>query len=248
MPAFFSEYNIYVSIGSLAGLVAISLVVFYTMQLIPTFKEANIANQNANKKMREKSFYSPNVRNGMLGSGLGYLVNYLIILPLSITFEFSSVWNVLFSIFIILMVYDFFYYLMHRFLFHGDNHFFKTVHAVHHQMKNPSRGDSSYLHWLEGTMGVLLFGFTVGGLSLVFGKFDLVSIVITMWLYQEINLHNHAIFDKDTFPYKTLHKISADHHRHHINFNKGNYSSITLLYDWIFGTYETEETAPLKQL
>ena len=142
----------------------------------------------------------------MLGSGLGYLVNYLIILPLSITFEFSSVWNVLFSIFIILMVYDFFYYLMHRFLFHGDNHFFKTVHAVHHQMKNPSRGDSSYLHWLEGTMGVLLFGFTVGGLSLIFGKFDLVSIVITMWLYQEINLHNHAIFDIDTFPFKTLHK------------------------------------------
>ena len=55
MPAFFSEYDIFVSIGSLAGLVAISLIVFYTMQLIPTFKEANIANQNANKKMRAKA-------------------------------------------------------------------------------------------------------------------------------------------------------------------------------------------------
>ncbi|MGB2270917.1 MAG: hypothetical protein ACPH3K_02550, partial [Candidatus Micropelagos thuwalensis] len=61
MPAFFSDYNIFVSVGSLAGLVVLSLVVFYSMQLIPTFKEANIANQNANKKMREKSFYSPTV-------------------------------------------------------------------------------------------------------------------------------------------------------------------------------------------
>ena len=49
MSAFFSEYNIFVSIGSLAGLVVFSVVVFYSMQLIPTFKEANIANQNAIK-------------------------------------------------------------------------------------------------------------------------------------------------------------------------------------------------------
>ena len=246
MPEIFSEYNFLVSIYSLLGLIALSLLVFFVTQQFPTFKEAHKANQIANKKMKEKSFYSPTVRNGIMGSGIGYLVNYSLILPLTITVEFASIWNVLFSVFIILMVYDFFYYLMHRFLFHGDIHFFKTVHAVHHQMKNPSRGDSSYLHWLEGTMGVLLFGFTVGGLSLIFGKFDLVSIVITMWLYQEINLHNHAIFETKTFPFKTLHKISADHHRHHVSFNKGNYSSITLLYDWIFGTYETEETAPLK--
>ena len=52
MPAFFSEYNIFVSIGSLAGLVALSLFVFYSMQLIPTFKEANIANQNACKSIQ----------------------------------------------------------------------------------------------------------------------------------------------------------------------------------------------------
>ena len=69
----------------------------------------------------------------------------------------------------------------------------------------PSRGDSSYLHWLEGTMGVLLFGLRLEA-KFDFGKFDLVSIVITMWLYQEINLHNHAIFETD-FPLNTAQNI-----------------------------------------
>ena len=108
MTEIFSVYNFLVSIYSLLGLIALSLSVFFVTQQFPTFKEAHKANLIANKKMKEKSFYSPTVRNGILGSGIGYLVNYSLILPLTISVEFVSIWNVIFSVFIILMVYDFF--------------------------------------------------------------------------------------------------------------------------------------------
>ena len=103
MPEIFSEYNFLVSIYSLLGLIALSFLVFFAAQQFPTFKEAYKANQIANKKMKEKSFYSPTVRNGILGSGIGYLVNYSLILPLTISFEFVSIWNVIFSVFIIFL-------------------------------------------------------------------------------------------------------------------------------------------------
>ena len=50
---FFSEY-IFVSIGSLAGSVVLSLVVFYSMQLITKYLRSKYCQSNANKKMREK--------------------------------------------------------------------------------------------------------------------------------------------------------------------------------------------------
>jgi sterol desaturase/sphingolipid hydroxylase (fatty acid hydroxylase superfamily) len=53
---------------------------------------------------------------------------------------------------VILMFYDFFYYLVHRFLFHDEGFLggpLMWVHAVHHRQHNPCRGDSSFIHPLE---------------------------------------------------------------------------------------------------
>ena len=62
------------------------------------------------------------------------------------------------------MVYDFFYYLTHRFLFHAatDSRFavlryFRRVHAVHHQARDPSHIDAFYVHPVETTIGQVLF-------------------------------------------------------------------------------------------
>ena len=40
------------------------------------------------------------------------------------------------------------------------------------------------------------------------------------------------------FPYRILTWISTKHAVHHENMRKGNYATITLLYDKLFGTLE----------
>ena len=44
--------------------------------------------------------------------------------------------------------------------------------------------------------------------------------------------------DLPYFPFKTLSWITAKHHRHHENMQMGNYATITLIYDKMFGTFE----------
>lgn len=72
---------------------------------------------------------------------------FALILPFCITMEPQAWWKYIADIFIILMVYDFFYYLAHRYLFHDGplGGPLIWVHAVHHQQHDPCRMDSSYI-------------------------------------------------------------------------------------------------------
>jgi sterol desaturase/sphingolipid hydroxylase (fatty acid hydroxylase superfamily) len=142
---------------------------------------------------------------------------------------------------VILMTYDFFYYLMHRFMFH-DSGFgtgpLKWVHAVHHRQLNPCREDSKYLHPLEMALGISLFVATIVGLSLLLGNFHVVTLIVTWTAFQQINLQNHTLWESDRFPFKYMGYISRMHHNHHARFTGGNFATISLLYDWIFGTID----------
>ena len=64
----------------------------------------------------------------------------------------NPVGKVLLDIFIILMFYDFFYYLAHRFWFHG-NGAMRKIHAVHHQARNPTYLDAHYVHPMRNFRG-----------------------------------------------------------------------------------------------
>ena len=70
------------------------------------------------------------------------------------------------------------------------------------------------------------------------GPFHLATIVVTFIIYFQINQINHVYFKLDKFPFKTLNWIVAKHHVHHIDMHKGNYATITLFYDKIFGTLD----------
>ena len=149
-------------------------------------------------------------------------------------------WN----LFLILMVYDFFYYLMHRFLFHGKG-YFRRVHAVHHQARSPTSIDSLLLHPLEAFMGVFLFVLVTSLLAGIFTimqgevfHFHVVTLVLAMVIYTQLNQVNHVHMELDYFPYKTLNWIAAKHAVHHIDMHKGNYATITLLFDKVFGTLD----------
>jgi sterol desaturase/sphingolipid hydroxylase (fatty acid hydroxylase superfamily) len=68
--------------------------------------------------------------------------------------------------------------------------------------------------------------------------FNVATIVITSIIYTQINQLNHCRIDLHTFPWRTVNWIAIRHDAHHIDMHKGNYATITLLYDWLFGTLE----------
>jgi sterol desaturase/sphingolipid hydroxylase (fatty acid hydroxylase superfamily) len=147
----------------------------------------------------------------------------------------------LIDIAVILMFYDFFYYLTHRFLFHQSGFFggpLVWMHAVHHQQHNPCRNDSSYIHPLEVAIGLGLYVVSILVLSQFMGRFDVLTIVITWVAFTEINLHNHDLWEADRFPFRYLNYAAKMHHNHHARFTGGNFATISLLYDWMFGTLD----------
>lgn len=235
------HYQWQLSLYALLGIFAVHLAGRALIKLVPAMRETSELNKEAAKKQMAKSYY-PGIQNrSKLWGLLTQLAIFIFILPFCITLESQPWWRILLDVFIILMVYDFFYYLTHRFLFHNSGSFkgpLVWVHAVHHQQKNPCRMDSNYLHPIETCMGLGLYGGCIGLLALLMGPFHLVTIIVTWVAFSEINQHNHDLMEVDRFPYKYLKYMSYMHHVHHSKFTSGNYATISLLYDWLFGTYD----------
>ena len=173
---------------------------------------------------------------------IGLIINltfFVAVLPFIVTMDYQPVWKVALDVFLILMVYDFFYYMTHRFVFHGKG-FFRRVHAVHHQARSRvSSIDSLLLHPVEIFIGIALFYVVTVALSLVFGApYNVATIIITTVIYTQINQINHCRIDLEGFPWKTLNWIAIKHDAHHLDMHKGNFATITLLFDRLFGTLE----------
>jgi sterol desaturase/sphingolipid hydroxylase (fatty acid hydroxylase superfamily) len=234
------HYNWLLSLYAGLGIIAVSLA-GRVVRLIPAFGAAHKLNSETLAKKMERPSYAQNQAWNRKWAGLYLVVIFAGILPFCLTTEAQPWWNVLSDIVIVLMVYDFFYYLMHRFLFH-DSKFLggplMWVHAVHHRQHNPCRMDSSYIHPIEVAMGLGLFVLTIFALSFLMGNFHVATLVVTWVAFSQINLHNHTLWEADRFPFKYMSFLSKMHHNHHVRFTGGNFATITLLYDWLFGTID----------
>jgi sterol desaturase/sphingolipid hydroxylase (fatty acid hydroxylase superfamily) len=181
--------------------------------------------------------YPPIVRaNQKVGLWLN-VVFFVFMLPFFVSLEAQPVWSTLLDIFITLMFYDFFYYLCHRFWFHGQGKM-RQVHAVHHQARSPTYLDAHYVHPLETFIGLGLYMGCIAVLAPVLGGYHVSTIILTFVIFTQINIINHTFVDLDRFPFKTLTWITRKHHVHHENMHKGNYATITLFYDKLFGTLD----------
>lgn len=210
---------------------------------VPAFQGVREQNRALDKERLGRDKYPPMIKRSIRAGMWTNLAFFFVMAPLVVSFEPRPLWRGLFDIVLILMVYDFFYYLTHRFLFHAAHdsrfavlRFFRRVHAVHHQARDPSHIDAFYVHPVETTIGQLLFHFTVLGLGLALGGFHVVSVAIASLVYIQLNTFNHVKFELPG--YKLLNWISFKHHVHHIDMQKGNYATITLLYDKLFGTLD----------
>jgi sterol desaturase/sphingolipid hydroxylase (fatty acid hydroxylase superfamily) len=235
------HYHWQLSLITFVAVVGGPLLLAPLVRLIPVFKDAEQTNRTTFNKKMEKPVYAANQKLNRKWGLIDQVVIFALIIPFCLTLDPQPLWKMALDVFVILMVYDFFYYLVHRFLFHDAGFLggpLVWVHAVHHQQHNPCRMDSSYIHPLEVMMGLGLYVATIFGLSLVMGQFHVVTIIITWIAFQQINLHNHDLWKTDRFPFKYLNYVSVMHHHHHAKFIGGNFATISLLYDWMFGTLD----------
>jgi sterol desaturase/sphingolipid hydroxylase (fatty acid hydroxylase superfamily) len=231
------HYNFLGAMAALACIVVITIIGKKLIFKVPALANSRELNQIADKEKWAREKYPPMVRGTQ---NVGKYLNgifFFILLPFCITFSPEPWWTVLLDSFIILMVYDFFYYLAHRFWFHG-NGAMRKIHAIHHQARNPTYLDAHFVHPLETFVGLGGFLMTTVVLSILMGPFNVAAIVVSFLIFFQINQINHCLVDLPYFPFKTLHWVTAKHHVHHENMHKGNYATITPFYDKIFGTLD----------
>jgi sterol desaturase/sphingolipid hydroxylase (fatty acid hydroxylase superfamily) len=237
------QYHWQLSLYAGLGIIAVTLA-GRVFRLVPAIAASHSLNAETLRQKMERPAYAANHRWNRKWAGLYLVVAFGLVLPFCLTAEVQPWWRVLRDIVVVLMVYDFFYYLMHRFTFH-DSAFLggplKWMHAVHHRQHNPCRMDSSYIHPLEVALGLGLFVATLFALSFMLGDFSVVTVVVTWIAFSQINLHNHTLWEADHFPFQYMKYLSKMHHNHHARFTGGNFATISLLYDWLFGTLDHGE-------
>ena len=227
-----------VTVGTIIATVVIGK---FILLKIPAFKHTEAVNKHEKKrKWRELGKkYHHRVKVSQQIGLITNLVFFLGVMPLIVTLEPRSVGSILLDAFLVLMIYDFFYYMTHRFLFHGQG-WWRRVHAVHHQARTRiSSIDALLLHPAETVTGLALFYVVTVAMMLVTGQpFHAATIIITYVTFTQLNQFNHCRVDLPYFPFKTLNKIAILHDAHHIDMHRGNYATITLFYDWLFRTLE----------
>ncbi|MCJ2188952.1 sterol desaturase family protein [Novosphingobium beihaiensis] len=238
-----AHYHWQLSLMTGLGIIAMVLLGKAIAYAVPALRVEGKRNADTYRRKMEKPSYAQNQKWNRKWGIFFVAIIFGVILPFCLTADPQPWWQVLRDIVVILMFYDFFYYLTHRFLFHDSALFggagpLKWMHAIHHRQHNPCRGDSSYIHPLEVAIGLGLYVASIAVLAALMGQFHVVTIVITWMAFNQINLHNHDLWETDRFPFRYLNYVSVMHHNHHARFTGGNFATITLLYDWMFGTLD----------
>lgn len=245
LTALAAAYEWRMSLYTLVGIAAATLIVKLLWSLIPTFRKAQQLNQTTYAAKMQRPDYAANHLWNRKWSAVYLLVIFGFIVPFCVTANSQSISSMVLDVVVILMVYDLVYYFVHRFLFHGP--ILVQVHAIHHRQHNPCRMDSSYIHPLEVAIGLGLHVGTILILSRFMGRFNVATIVVTWMAFTEINLHNHDLWTEARFPFRYLNYIAKMHHNHHGKFTGGNFATISLLYDWMFGTLDNGQGYKAKE-
>ena len=231
------HYHWQAALISLAGIVLISKVGKWLAFKQPDLARMREMNREQDKKKWKMEKYPPMVKASQKVGLYCQLVFFPLILHFCVSLQPQPVWKILLDIVVILMFYDFFYYLSHRFWFHGNGPM-RKIHAVHHQARKPTYLDAHYVHPIETFIGLALYMGSVAVLAALMGPFHVATIIVTFVIFFQLNVINHTFVDLPFFPFKTLSWITAKHHVHHENMHKGNKATITLLYDKVFGTID----------
>ena len=158
--------------------------------------------------------------------GLTYLIY-----PYTFHTNPTPVWRVLLEIFAILLVYDFAYYWLHRFMHHKS--VMRLVHGVHHAVRNPTAMESFYLHPAELFAGLALLLACTWLIGPVHGY----AFAAVFFLHSSLNIVVHSGLLSGSKLLAPIDHLTRKHHVHHMADREKNYASLTPLPDMLFGTY-----------
>ena len=139
-------------------------------------------------------------------------------------------WRMLFEIFAILLVYDFAYYWLHRGMHHKK--VMKYVHAVHHQVHNPTAMESFYLHPIELFAGLAL----LVACTWVLGPVHIYSFAVVFFIHSTLNITVHSGLTSKRWWLFPVDHLTKKHYIHHAGNYDNNYASLTPFWDMMFGT------------
>jgi len=204
---------------------------------VPVLQRMRELNREADRaKLGVKRFRAAVKVNNNTGL-ITNVVFYVTILPLCVSLEARPLWRHVVDIVAVLMVFDFFYYLTHRFIFHGK--LLRKEHSLHHQAHTPTYIDALYVHPLETFIGLSLF---LGSIPLVAAltgaPLNAFSMAVATVIFTQANTINHTFVDLPYFPFKTLDHVTSIHAAHHVDMSRGNYATLTMMWDRLFGTLE----------
>lgn len=221
----------------LATLVALTVLGHFLAFRVPALQRMREQNREADRAKLSRQRYSDAVRANTRAALLTNAAFYLAVLPFCLSLEPRPLWRQALDAVAVLMVFDFLYYLTHRFLFHGKA--LRKVHALHHQARTPTYVDALYVHPLETAIGLVLF---LGSMPLIAaltgGPLNAFSMAVATLIFTQLNTINHTYVNLPYFPFRTLSRITAIHAAHHVDMNQGNYATLTMVYDRLFGTFE----------
>lgn len=138
-----------------------------------------------------------------------------------------------FSIFLIILTHDTYFYWMHRLIHHPK--IFKRVHLVHHKSTNPSPWTALAFHPTEAVLEAAII--YIVAILFPVHRFAIFAFLMFMFVY---NVYGHLGFE--LYP-KKFHKTvvgkwintSVSHNQHH-HFFHGNYGLYFLWWDRWMGT------------
>ncbi|MCH9683153.1 MAG: sterol desaturase family protein [Deltaproteobacteria bacterium] len=185
-----------------------------------------------NRKLRGASLYKRVFGNMVFSGAMVFVLTYGAA-PWMLADGPVSVLGVLVDAVLLLLLYDFLYYLMHRFAFH-EWKALRSVHVVHHKVRHPHAVDSLYLHPLETFLGLAL----LVSCALIVGPIHPVTFVVVFSVYSSLNILVHVGLDIPVFGLRALGYLARKHDVHHTSMKGGNYASLTPIFDKLFGTAE----------
>jgi sterol desaturase/sphingolipid hydroxylase (fatty acid hydroxylase superfamily) len=221
----------------LLSLIAMTVVGKFLAFKVPELQRMRELNHQSDKQKLSRQRFREAVKVNNKAGLITNIVFYLAVIPFCLSLEPRPIWRHCVDIVAVLMVFDFFYYLTHRFLFHGT--LLRKVHSLHHQARKPTYIDALYVHPLETTIGLVLFLGTIPLIAaLSGGPLSAFSMAVATLIFTQVNTINHTFVNLPYFPFKTIDYITSIHAAHHVDMNQGNYATLTMLYDWLCGTLE----------
>jgi sterol desaturase/sphingolipid hydroxylase (fatty acid hydroxylase superfamily) len=225
------------------ALVVLTVVGRRLIFLVPAFQEMRRLNREADRPKLARGRFKKAVKASNQTGLYTNLAFYILVLPFAISLESRPLWRHAVDVVAVLLLFDFFYYLTHRFIFHGKA--LRKVHSLHHQALKPTYIDALYVHPLETFIGLMLFLWSIPAIALAGGApLSVFSAVLATLLFTQLNTLNHTYVNLPYFPFRVVDYITSIHAAHHVDMNSGNYATLTMLYDWIFGTLEKPVSRP----